>query len=256
MAGIPGIKHYNCDKGQHQNQSMLFLGVSILSLDNSSDIDYLNHPRTPLDKRDYARFGLRAAFIPSLTNVQSFDRRMVNLEAFAVKVEAAIFASTNSQKKYLDEVAKKISEITKYIQTQGTELISLNFLRLIDSLPTGVKSINKKVEVEVSKLIEECRQISLLPLLIPNLDDPEEKKFVQRQLVMMLHAQNCNDCSLPYCSKVKEVLYHTKDCKLNKCPETHCYSSRQIMCHWENCLQPDCSFCGPLRPKPNKNLKN
>lgn len=100
------------------------LGVSILSLDNSSDIDYINHSRTPLDPRDYARFGLRAAFIPNLSNVPSYDKRMMNLEAFAIKVEADIFASTESQRTYLDSVTKKISDITKYIQNQGTNIVN------------------------------------------------------------------------------------------------------------------------------------
>ena len=36
-----------------------------------------------------------------------------------IKVEADIFASADSQKKYLDDVTKKISEISKYIQIQG-----------------------------------------------------------------------------------------------------------------------------------------
>lgn len=104
--------------------------------------------------------------------------------------------------------------------------------------------------------MEECQDISSVPLLIPNLDDPEERKFVQRQLIMMLHSRSCTDCTLPHCTKVKQVISHMNNCKMNDCPETYCYSSRQIMCHWQNCLHSDCSFCGPLRPKSNKKPEN
>ena len=84
-------------------------------MDNISDIDYLNHSSTPLDLRDYARFGLRAAFIPTLTNVPSFDKRMQILEEFAIKTENEIFSSTKPREKYLEEITAKIGELASFV---------------------------------------------------------------------------------------------------------------------------------------------
>merc|ERR1712159_965160 len=86
-------------------------------------------------------------------------------------------------------------------------------------------------------------------------DEQIKKAYIvkqQRWLLFLRHASKCQAAEgkcpyTPHCHVAKHLWEHVLKCTLPTCTYPRCLASRELLKHHQNCKDPRCPVCGPVR---------
>lgn len=84
--------------------------------------------------------------------------------------------------------------------------------------------------------------------------EEEKEQYIQVQqerLKFLRHAARCTypeACPhAPFCNNMKKLWAHITVCQDNACARPHCFSSRNILTHYNECDNDSCRICVPVK---------
>jgi E1A/CREB-binding protein len=121
---------------------------------------------------------------------------------------------------------------------------------------TAARLANEQRDVQQQQQQQQTNQIRPGASAPPGSTDEQIKKAYivkqQRWLLFLRHASKCQapegKCPYtPHCHVAKHLWEHVLKCTLPTCQYPRCLASRELLKHHQNCKDPRCPVCGPVR---------
>ena len=125
------------------------------------------------------------------------------------------------------EEPRNVNEAEKIEETESEESEESEEMNDCEELEEMRESeVNK--ESSAADDVEQPRSTAMAAGKTVGEDDglAPQKRAIQQQLVLLLHAQTCPGCLLQHCREMKTVLAHLQLCSASHCTTLHCSSAR------------------------------
>ncbi|CAF4074072.1 unnamed protein product, partial [Adineta steineri] len=117
----------------------------------------------------------------------------------------------------------------------------ISYAQMSDQVPTkSIVTNQQEQEQSTNMLVEQSQQATNNP---SQHTEAQRKRFIQKQLVLLLHAHKCQQREN---QTISDESTRSNACTLPHCIP-HCVTSRQIILHWKQCNSPQCPICEPIK---------